>query len=104
MFEAEIMGTEGHLRVVMERGGRFLLRSHEGAWQKVEVPRPELPLKPGATVASEVFAAQMREFALAVLEGRPPSVPGEYGRYVVQVLDACVESSRSGREVLLDAA
>jgi predicted dehydrogenase len=67
----------------------------------VEVPEPILTLKPGATVASPVFAAQLREFALAVLEGRPPSVPAEYGRYIVQVLDACTESSRSGREVLL---
>lgn len=101
-FEAEIMGTEGHLRVVMERGSRSLWRSNERSWQQVEVPTPELPLKPGANVASEVFAAQLREFALAVLEGRPPSVSAEYGRYVVQVLDACVESSHSGREVVLD--
>lgn len=100
-FEAEVMGTEGQLRLCFERGGRTLWRSREGRWVPEEVPTPPLPLRPGCDAPSQPFAAQLREFALAVLESRPPAVPGEYGRYIVQVVEACVESSRTGREVRL---
>jgi phthalate 4,5-cis-dihydrodiol dehydrogenase len=97
-FEAEIVGTEGHVRLTHSRAGRQLWRAKEGRWEETTVPGEE---PPGTRGPSGAFCAQMREFALAVREGRPPEVPGEYGRYVVRVMQACEESSRLGREVVL---
>jgi predicted dehydrogenase len=100
-FEAEITGTEGQLRFSGDRGGGSLLRSRGGEWAEIPYPAVELPTKPGKEQPSPVFGAQMREFALAVQEGRPPAVTAEYGRQVVRVMAACEESSRTGREVRL---
>jgi predicted dehydrogenase len=103
-FEAEITGTEGQLKFSGDRGGgTSLWRSAEGRWEEIQVPLPDVPTKPGASLPSPFFGAQMREFALSVREGRPPAVTGEYGRDVVRVLEACEESSRTGREVRLDS-
>ncbi len=67
-----------------------------------KLPPVEPPLMPGATLRGAAFGLQMREFALSILEERPPDVTAEYGRQVVRVLEACEESSRTGREVRLD--
>jgi predicted dehydrogenase len=101
-FEAEITGTEGQLKVSGDKGGgRHLWRSGDGGWQETAAQPLEVPLKPGTSLPSLTFAAQMREFALSILEERPPAVTAEHGRHVVAVLEACVESSRTGREVRL---
>ncbi len=96
-FEAEVLGTEGHLRLSHGRAGRQLWRASGGQWEEVPVPDLE-----GGPISA--FVVQMREFARAVTEGRPSEVSGEYGRYVVRVMQACEESGRSGREVRLDGA
>ncbi|HTE20759.1 MAG TPA: Gfo/Idh/MocA family oxidoreductase [Armatimonadota bacterium] len=102
-FEAEITGTEGQLKVSGDRGGGDeIWVSRAGQWEAIPAPPVELLLKPGATLRGTAFALQMREFALSILEGRPPAVTAEYGRQVVRVLEACEESSRTGREVRLD--
>lgn len=104
-FEAEITGTEGQIRSTGDRGGGTCIwRSREGAWEEIPVPTLEVPTRPEVTLQSPVFAGQMREFALAILESRPPAITAEYGRRIVRVLEACEESSRSGREVRLTAA
>ncbi|MBM3458112.1 MAG: Gfo/Idh/MocA family oxidoreductase [Armatimonadetes bacterium] len=100
-FEAELTGTRAQLRISGDRGGSNpLLISRNGLWEEHPVVAPTLDLKAGAA-AGGPFIAQMEEFAAAIREGRPPSIPGEWGREVVRVLDACVESSRTGREVCL---
>ena len=102
-FECEITGTEGQLRCSGDRGGGNLLwQARSGQWEEVPVPTPEIPTKPGQSLVSVVFPAQMREFALAIQEGRPPSITADYGRHIVRALEACVESSRTGQEVRLD--
>ncbi len=97
-FEAELTGTEGQLRV----GGRQLWRSVEGAWTEVAVPAPEIAVKPGAEAPSAAFGLEIQDFAAAIRDRRLPGVTGEYAREVVRVLNACEESSRTGREVRLD--
>ena len=42
-------------------------------------------------------AAQMDDFALAILEGRPSPVPGEMGRQDVKILEAIYKAMRSGK-------
>jgi predicted dehydrogenase len=98
-FEAELSGTEGQLRL----SGRQLWRARDGQWEEIPsaVPRVEtrFPVNPQAIA----FLLEVREFAQAVAEGRPPAVSGEYGREIVRVLSACETSSAAGREVRLDA-
>lgn len=97
-FEAEFTGTEAQLKI----GGRQLWIGRDNAWEELPVPPLDVPARPGCDApANAVFAAQMREFAHAVVEARPPSVTGQYGRRVVEVLEACEESSRIGAEVSL---
>ena len=97
-FEGEVIGTEGHLRF----SGSKLWRDHDGEWATAPVPVPEVAVRPGAELRSPTFALEVQEFADAIREGRPPAVTGEYGRYIVQTLVACVRSSETGRDVSLD--
>ena len=102
-FEAEITGTEGQIKLNGDRGGGTVLWRSEGLqWSEVTVPPPDLPFRPGKTAPNSVIGAEVRDFALSIMEGRPPSIPGEYGREIVRVMDACEESTRTGREVRLD--
>jgi phthalate 4,5-cis-dihydrodiol dehydrogenase len=101
-FEAEITGTHGQLRLGGSGSGTEpLWISREGAWAEAPVAPLELSLREGAQIRSPVFAAQLQEFARSIHDEREPSIPGEYGRHVVAVLEACEESSREGREVRL---
>lgn len=101
-FEAEITGTQAQLRINGDRSGCNPLEiSRNGSWEALPVAPLELELKSGASDPPGAFAAQMQDFALAVREGRPPSVTGDWGRSVVAVLEACVQSSCDGGEVRL---
>jgi predicted dehydrogenase len=51
---------------------------------------------------SNGFAAQLQDVVEAIRQGRPPAVPGEWGRLVMAVLFAAEESSRTGRAVRLE--
>lgn len=102
-FEAEITGTEGQIRICGDAGGgAHYWRSRAGQWEEEPASPPELSLRPGAAPGSPVFTAQMAEFAGAIEGRRESSISGEYGRRVVRIMNACVESGRSGREILLD--
>jgi predicted dehydrogenase len=96
-FEAEITATDGQLKF---DGGR-LWRTQEDQYVPVEVTAQSPPLRPDAS-CSPTFAVQTAAFADAILNDTEPPVPGEYGRQVVRVLEACEESGRTGREVRLD--
>jgi predicted dehydrogenase len=101
-FHAEITGTEGQLKIDGDHGGGTQFwRSVAGEWQPVPVSAPALEFRSGADAPNPVFAAQMRDFALAARSGGEAPVSGEYGRYIVRVLEGCDESSRTGREVRL---
>lgn len=100
-FDAEISGTEAQLKVGGDGNRAELWRSRSGAWEEVPLAAPELPTRDGAPQPSPIFGAQLRDFALGLLEQRAPSITADYGRHIVQVLTACEESSRTGREVIL---
>jgi predicted dehydrogenase len=59
-----------------------------------------VPLESGPRASG--FEAQLADVVAAIDQGRPPGVPGEWGRLVMEVLLAAEESSRDGREVRLD--
>lgn len=48
------------------------------------------------------FAAELDDFALSILEGRPARLPGEEGLRDVRILQAIAQSAREGRPVRLD--
>jgi predicted dehydrogenase len=100
-FQAEITGTAGQIRVDGDNGGgRCIWQSRDGGWEEVAVMPREPTIETG--MSHEVFEAQMREFAAAIREARPPAITGEYGRQIVRVLNACIESGRAGHEIRLD--
>ena len=49
----------------------------------------------------DLFAAELDDFALSILEGRPARLPGEEGLRDVRIMQAIYESARSGRSVRL---
>lgn len=100
-FDAEISGTEAQLKVGGDGNRAELWRSRSGTWEEVPVAPTQLPTRPGAPEPSPIFGAQLRDFALGLVEQRAPSISAEYGRHIVQVLTACEESSATGREVVL---
>ena len=106
-FQAELTGTEGQLKLDGDwGGGDHFWRAREGKWEEVPHPPVELALKAGAELPRIPngqpmyhFILEMQEFARSIIEDREPSVSAEWGREIVSVMDACEESSRTGREV-----
>jgi predicted dehydrogenase len=84
-FEGEIIGTEGMLKV----GSRLWVNNNEEKYEEISV-------EPYHT-----FDRQLTAFIQSIQDNTTPPVSGEYGRKVVQVMLACEESSRTGREVVL---
>lgn len=95
--EAEITATEGQIKF----DGKSLWRIRDGQYVPVEVTAMPPPLRPDAP-CSPMFALQAAGFADAIRNDTAAPIPGEYGRQVVRVLEACEESGRTGREVRLD--
>lgn len=85
--EGEIHCTKGSLRFSAFGG---MARS-DGRTSEAVTP----------TVKGNARALQLREFATAVRDGRPPSVPGEWGREMVRIVLAAYESHRLGQTVSL---
>ncbi len=50
---------------------------------------------------TDLFAAEMDDFARAIIESRPTKVPGEEGLRDVRIMQAIYESARTGRAVSL---
>ena len=95
-LSTEFVCTEGMIQlrngIESNNDDLFIARDETGNWEKVEVPE-----------TYDVTTRQLEEFVASVDAGREPPVTAEYGRHVVEVMTACMESSRSGREVVLPA-
>jgi predicted dehydrogenase len=85
--EVEIVATEGMLKV--DTYGSRLWKSVNGAYEPVEVQR------------HDAFTLEMTKFAEALRTGGELPVPISWGRHMVDVLCACEESSRTGKEIRL---
>lgn len=59
----------------------------------------EIPVFPPFQVVPDGHCIQIRDMALAVLEGRPPIVTGEDGRHSLEIILGTYESQRSRREL-----
>jgi predicted dehydrogenase len=82
----EILCTDGMVKVDQRRR---VYVSRAGKYEEVPVPREE-------SVRTEWDA-----FAESIERGGPPPVPLAHARHVVAVMDACEESTASGRTVQL---
>ncbi len=85
--EVDILGTEGMLKV--DTYGSRLWVSENGEFAPVEVQK------------HDAFTCEMTRFVEALQTGAELPVPISWGRHMVEVLCACEESSRTGREVVL---
>ena len=85
---------QNHLHVEAERGWFKLAPafSYEGLKGKTSNGKLELP-----NINQQ--AAQMDDFARAILEDRPTPVPGEMGRQDVKILRAIYKSMETGQKV-----
>jgi predicted dehydrogenase len=100
-FEGELTCTQAQLKFSI----RQLWRSQEGQYVEVPIePRrpPTKPDWPADQRVDPVMGNQFAAFAHAIRTGDEPAVSGYYGREIVRVLEACEESSRTGREVRLE--
>ena len=85
----EILGTRGCLRAVPLNGDRLVLL---GAGEKTFL----------APKAENVHQPLVEDFNGAILEDRPPAVPGEEAMTASLLLEAAYRSAQSGRVVRLD--
>jgi predicted dehydrogenase len=85
--EVDVLGTEGMLKV--DTYGSRLWIEENREFVPVEVQK------------HDAFTYEMTKFVEALHTGGELPVPLSWGRHMVEVLCACEESSRTGREVVL---
>ena len=93
-YSTEFVCTDGmlQLRRGIESGRNDLFIGRDGDWEQVEVIEDH-----------DTTTRQLGAFVEAIDAGREPPVTAEYARHLVAVLTACMESSRLGREVVIEA-
>lgn len=89
--ETEIFGTRGHLKF-SSREGTFLAKDDH--WQSVEGSLEDHWL-------DAALRRQWDELAASVKEGRHPSVNGQTGQKVIEVIEAAFRSAQLDREIRL---
>jgi phthalate 4,5-cis-dihydrodiol dehydrogenase len=88
--QVEVTCTNGMLRFD-SYSNRLAVDDGQGAYASVEV------------APVDAFTEELRNLVAAILEREELRVPLAWGRHIVEVLLACEESSRSGREVVVSA-
>jgi predicted dehydrogenase len=108
-FHAKHMTDSQHRYIVSgEKGvldidgyGKLYLCTAEGnelIWEQPAIDFVNRPMEPSRL---EAFYSQIQAFVDDILEGRPPTVSGEDGRAAVAVVEAALQSARSGQVVEL---
>ncbi|MEA3403122.1 MAG: Gfo/Idh/MocA family oxidoreductase [Armatimonadota bacterium] len=106
----DVIGSAGRLRTVWERPEVCVESQAIEAYRtptQIEVPatanHPQWPRDAGARLSGfkyvRSWAAEILEFIEAIREGREPSVSGQDGVRVLEVVDAVFESDRTGAPV-----
>jgi len=83
-----------HLRVEAENGWFEIAPSFSYSGLKGRTPEGKMDIKP-----INQQAAQMDDFALAIMNNRPTPVPGEMGRRDVRIIEAIYEAMNTGKKV-----
>lgn len=98
-YELDIHGRNGSIAL---RGRNFLQFEIEVASSSVSTYREPTTIRPAVRRdnIAMMLVPELEEFASSVRERRPPAITAADGRRVLSVLDAIVESGRSGRTVM----
>jgi predicted dehydrogenase len=84
------------------RGGELLVQFHDGRQERVQVPSAAGGAgKDPMDFPHDFHRAVMADFAAALREGRPPRVTGEEALKVHRLIDALIETGRTGAMVEL---
>ena len=83
-----------HLRVEAENGWFEIAPSFSYSGLKGRTPDGKMDIKP-----INQQAAQMDDFALAILDKRPTPVPGEMGKQDMKIIEAIYRSMETGQRV-----
>ena len=87
-------------KILCERGSIFFdngwsgLRYKPFDGEEVQVPKEEMDTEPGVR-------REVREFVEAILEDTEPTIPGEEGRKVIEIVEAAYRSAEEMQEVAL---
>ena len=92
IFEIIITGTKGLIKADIYKG---VWLGQNDTWQLVEEPEQGDP-------EEKALIFEWRDFAEKILHNKPPSISGEYGRHMVEIIDATHKSSQSSQEILID--
>jgi predicted dehydrogenase len=109
-FHAKRMTDSQHRYVVcgekgvldMDGYGKLIFSSPEGeelVWEQPAIDFMNRPMEPSRL---EAFYSQIQAFVDDILDGRPATVSGEDGRAAVAVVEAAMESARTGKSVEMD--
>ena len=96
IFEVVITGTKGIIKADLFNG---LTLGQDEKWQEICSP-----VKPGVDVEEEALVLEWQDFSEKILTCGEPSISGDYGRHIIEIVDGAILSSMKGREVLLNAA
>jgi myo-inositol 2-dehydrogenase/D-chiro-inositol 1-dehydrogenase len=94
-----VVGEAGALEI--DGYGKLVLSTPDSAeviWEQPSIDFVNRPLDP---VRLEAFYTQIQVFVDDVLDGRPPTVPGEEGRAAVALVEAAMRSAETGQAVEL---
>ena len=85
--------SSGALRAVLEEGEK----AYDAA-QVREGPTPEQTIEPEP---ANIYQAHLEAFSQAIVDDTPPPVPGEDGLWNHRVIEACYESAKSAKSVVV---
>ncbi len=95
-----IYGREGRIGLASSNWLRYDISVSSKAIQAYSEPTTIRPRLWGDPIMMKLVP-EVEEFAAAIQENRPPAVPVTAGRRVLKVLDAVLESGRTGQPVIL---
>ena len=91
LFEVVITGTKGIIKADIYKG---VWLGQNDAWQLVEEPAQEDP-------EEKALALEWQDFVDKIKSNEPPSITGEYGLHIMEIIEAAHKSSQLGEEVFL---
>ena len=93
LFEIVITGTKGMIKADLIKG---VWLGQNDKWEKVYTPDiGDKEVEEGALVQ------EWKDFSNKLLSGEPVPISGEYGRHMIEIVEAAHKSSQSGQEILI---
>ncbi len=91
LFEIVITGTKGMIKADIYKG---VWLGQNDEWQLVQEPEQGDP-------EEKALIMEWGDFANKIMDNKPPSISGEYGRHMIEIIEAAHKSSQSESEVIL---